>query len=276
MMRRFLITSAAACAARAAGRRRRGATQINVSDDFFCPEEARGPQLSGRPSFHWSSAGGSINRHNIRQDDKLFFSGHATSGPINYSINASAGSFHYYCELHRFSGMSGVVKVRPRRRSRTRWPARFAVRWADSRHQHRLPLRRPLPGGPQEVEDLEERHAQVPGHVRAQRQASELQPQSPHVQDRGALGAQAGVQAQRLVARADAARLSDSAPLSGPCAGCGRRPASAAGRPRAAPSGAGRCGRRAGGRRRGPPGPGCGRRAATRSRASGPAPTRRA
>jgi hypothetical protein len=44
---------------------------------------------------------------------KLFRSGDITTDPINYAISASAGSYHYYCELHRDQGMTGVVKVRP-------------------------------------------------------------------------------------------------------------------------------------------------------------------
>ena len=113
----------------------------------------------------------------------------------------------------------------------------------------------------------------LPRRLRPQRQAGQLQAQPPHLQDQGALGAPEGHEAQRLVPgslnrceAADAGRRSAEVRLSGPCEVCGRRPAAAAGRPRAAPSAAGRCGRRAGGPRRGPPGPGYGRRAATRSR----------
>jgi plastocyanin len=113
-MRGFLITSATAALLALPAVAGAAPREISAGDDFFSPKKPAARSFQAGPSFHWSRAGGSSNRHNIRQDDKLFFSGHATSGPINYTINASAGSFHYYCEIHRFSGMSGVVKVRPR------------------------------------------------------------------------------------------------------------------------------------------------------------------
>jgi plastocyanin len=89
--------------------------QIDVGDDFFAPRKPPARNFDAGPSFRWSNGGGTGNRHNVRQDDKLFFSGNLTRGPISYAINASAGSYHYYCELHgsRQGGMAGVVKVRP-------------------------------------------------------------------------------------------------------------------------------------------------------------------
>jgi hypothetical protein len=71
--------------------------------------------LASGTSFHWSNGGGSTRAHNVRQDAKLFYSGGPTTGSINFSIRASAGTYHYYCELHGSAteGMAGVVKVRP-------------------------------------------------------------------------------------------------------------------------------------------------------------------
>ena len=65
-----------------------------------------------------SDTDGANRRHNVRQDKMLFFSGAPTAGAINFSISASAGSYHYYCELHGTPnpgsiGMQGTVKVKP-------------------------------------------------------------------------------------------------------------------------------------------------------------------
>lgn len=91
-----------------------GPTQISINDDFFDPDRATRDFETG-PSFHWSRSIGSTNQHNVRQDDKLFLSGNPTTGPIELSVNGSAGSFHYYCEVHGSpsGGMDGVVRVRP-------------------------------------------------------------------------------------------------------------------------------------------------------------------
>ena len=89
------------------------ATQIKVGDNFYSPDNPPVRNLSSGASFTWTRAAGAIRAHNVRQDFKLFYSGGTTTGPINFSIRASAGSYHYYCELHRNVGMDGVVRVRP-------------------------------------------------------------------------------------------------------------------------------------------------------------------
>ena len=145
MMRGFLITSATVALLALPAVAGAAPRQISAGDDFFSPKKPAARSFEAGASFHWSRAGGSSNRHNIRQDDKLFFSGHATSGPINYTINASAGSFHYYCEIHRFSGMSGVGQGPSARHPRLggRRDSRPVGRL---RHQHRLALRRRATG----------------------------------------------------------------------------------------------------------------------------------
>jgi plastocyanin len=130
-MRGFLITSATVAMLALPAVAGAAPREISAGDDFFSPKKPAARNFQAGPSFHWSRAGGSSNDHNIRQDDKLFFSGNATSGPINFTINASAGSYHYYCEIHRFSGMSGVVKVRPRAIPDS-VAGEILVRWADS------------------------------------------------------------------------------------------------------------------------------------------------
>jgi plastocyanin len=89
-------------------------TQIGIGDDFFSPDAPAVQKLSAGASFHWQRTSGN-GRHNVREDSKIFYSGSATTGAINFSINASAGTFHYYCEVHGSTtgGMDGVVKVRP-------------------------------------------------------------------------------------------------------------------------------------------------------------------
>ena len=89
--------------------------EIAVGDDIFTPSTPTVRNLASGASFHWQRAPGSTRPHNIRQNFKLFYSGGVTSGPIDYSVSASAGTYHYYCELHgtASSGMDGVVKVRP-------------------------------------------------------------------------------------------------------------------------------------------------------------------
>ena len=97
--------------------RRRTRCAIASTASSLAPNAKRPParNLEAGPSFRWTNGGGTNNRHNIRQDHKLFFSGNPTDGPINFAINASAGSYHYYCTLHgsRQGGMAGRVKVRP-------------------------------------------------------------------------------------------------------------------------------------------------------------------
>jgi len=105
--------------------------EIDVGDDFFAPKKPPARNFANGPSFRWSRRGDSIGEHNIRQDDRLFRSGPPTFGPINFSINASAGSFHYYCEIHRVVGMTGVVKVRPIAES-DHLIGEIEVRWANS------------------------------------------------------------------------------------------------------------------------------------------------
>jgi plastocyanin len=87
------------------------ATEIQVDDDFYASDNPPVRNLSTGASFHWQRASGAARPHNVRQDFKLFYSGGATSGTINFSIWASAGTYHYYCEVH--GGMDGVVRVRP-------------------------------------------------------------------------------------------------------------------------------------------------------------------
>jgi plastocyanin len=109
-------------------------TEIRVDDNFYAPANPAIRNLSSGASFHWQRAAGATLPHNVRQDFTLFNSGPATSGPINFSVQASAGTYHYYCSLHGTpnpggSGMDGVVRVRPVFASAPDG-APFTVRWA--------------------------------------------------------------------------------------------------------------------------------------------------
>ena len=107
------------------------ASQIKVADNFFSPRTPPVRNLASGASFTWTRAAGSTGFHNIRQNVRLFRSGDLTSGPINYSVSASAGTYHYYCELHGSptGGMDGIVKVRPTFLADPTG-APFTVKWA--------------------------------------------------------------------------------------------------------------------------------------------------
>ena len=132
-MRRSMIISVAAVALALASFASAAPRQIDVGNDFFDPRNPPARSFSSGPSFRWSNGGGTSRPHNIRQDAKLFYSGPLTRGSINFTINASAGSYHYYCELHGTPdlGMQGTVKVRPIALADS--PAgEVKVRWAGS------------------------------------------------------------------------------------------------------------------------------------------------
>jgi plastocyanin len=130
-LKRFLLVLAVggvfACASVAIAAPR----QIAIDDNFFAPDNPPARSLQTGPSFRWVSAPSSDRLHNVRQDFKLFYSGALTTDPIDFSISASAGSYHYYCELHgsTTAGMDGVVKVRPTS-SLAPTGAPFTVKWA--------------------------------------------------------------------------------------------------------------------------------------------------
>jgi plastocyanin len=106
-----------------------GAGQVNVEvhDSFFMPDE-----LGNRVghTVRWFSDGTTLT-HNVREDGQLFRSGAPTTAPIDYPVVFSAGTFHYYCEVHgsEVGGMAGFVRI-PARIRRAPDGLPFTVRWA--------------------------------------------------------------------------------------------------------------------------------------------------
>jgi plastocyanin len=104
------------------------AKEVLVDDNFFSPADV---SVAVGGEVHWSRAVGSTGLHNVRQDDELFESGGATVGPINLTARFSAGTYHYYCEVHGSpsGGMDGIVKSSVKILDA---PAglKFTVRWA--------------------------------------------------------------------------------------------------------------------------------------------------
>ncbi len=100
-------------------------------------------------SIHWYWwADSNAGPHNVRQDDKLFYSGAATdNNPAGYTITPSAGRFHYYCEPHRTRGMQGTIYIRPAVFSRT--ATSFGVRWSPGTNEtgNRFDVRYRVDGG---------------------------------------------------------------------------------------------------------------------------------
>jgi plastocyanin len=88
-----------------------GGSAISVSDDEFTPSNYHLPGPG--PTVPWVWGPGLAHEHNVRQDVKLFRSGEPTSDPGIYEKVFSAGTFHYYCEVHgtRDGGMDGKVRV---------------------------------------------------------------------------------------------------------------------------------------------------------------------
>jgi len=105
-------------------------TLIKVKDDKFKP--ADGSQLVDS-STTWDWADSVEDEHNVREDQKLFYSGQPTSDvSTQFFKRVSAGTYHYYCEEHgsRHGGMDGTMRVRPSVLGSVT-DDEFPVTWAD-------------------------------------------------------------------------------------------------------------------------------------------------
>jgi plastocyanin len=103
----------------------RAATTVKVQNNFFSPQNASKTVGAGAITWQWQP--GAFN-HNVRQDVKLFYSGDPAGAPHSFSVIPSAGSFHYYCEVHRITGMQATIKIKPQIFNQT--DTSFGVRWA--------------------------------------------------------------------------------------------------------------------------------------------------
>jgi plastocyanin len=139
MRRYLLIGTAAALLAIPALASGRATTSVIVApnDSFkFGPKVVTRGVGAGSIHWQWGTNGTTAAPHDVRQDDKLFYSGPlTTSNPAGYTITPSAGSFHYYCTLHGSpsGGMAGTIKVKPvifNQRARS-----FGVRWSPGTDQ---------------------------------------------------------------------------------------------------------------------------------------------
>lgn len=105
-------------------------TGIEVRDNEFVPDDASQIVES---STTWQWADDITDEHNVREDHKLFYSGAPTSNTATDATRRiSAGTFHYYCEVHgsKTGGMDGVVTVTPLQLPPLTNDL-FGVRWSD-------------------------------------------------------------------------------------------------------------------------------------------------
>jgi plastocyanin len=111
------------------------ATSITVEpsgDNVFEPAKPPPEDVSDSPlfSWQWGSDNTTEQAHNVRQDRKLFYSGEPTDTRELFEVIVSAGSYHYYCEVHgsENGGMDGKIRVRPTADDLT--DDQFLFRWA--------------------------------------------------------------------------------------------------------------------------------------------------
>jgi plastocyanin len=102
-----------------------GQVNIEVHDSFFMPDDI-GNQVGD--TMRWFSDGTTF-QHNVREEAEIFRSGDPTTAPIDFPRVFSAGTFYYFCEVHRFAGMDGFVRI-PVGISRAPDGLPFTVRWA--------------------------------------------------------------------------------------------------------------------------------------------------
>ena len=102
---------------------------VAVDDNVFRPATVG---IVVDDQVHWTRANGAFGDHNVQGEKNLFSSGATTAGTINFTRRFSSGSYFYFCQNHRSTGMDGLVKVPPKLKSK---PAglNFSVKWATGR-----------------------------------------------------------------------------------------------------------------------------------------------
>lgn len=109
---------------------------ILVQDDQFSPKVSTAPDGFAPWGFMWDWDGPGVgqgdptdNEHNVVQNKGLFRSGPPTTEDTFQRV-ASAGRYPYYCEVHRYDGMTGTLRVAPSHNGLSAREAR--VRWASA------------------------------------------------------------------------------------------------------------------------------------------------
>ncbi len=89
--------------------------EINFDNSSFTPRKANAVVSAGSTEGVWiADPNPPALSHNIRQDKRLFRTGPPNQMPEK-QLHVSAGTYHYYCEVHgsRAGGMDGFLRVRP-------------------------------------------------------------------------------------------------------------------------------------------------------------------
>lgn len=150
-MRRYLLIGAAATLLAIPALATGATTTVTVTNsNTFGPKAVTKNVGTGSIHWQWGTNGTTFAAHNVRQDNKLFYSGSLTSSkPSGYTITPSAGTFHYYCELHGSptGGMSGTISIRPTIFNKT--ASSFGVKWSPGTNQtgNRFDVRYRVDGG---------------------------------------------------------------------------------------------------------------------------------
>jgi plastocyanin len=131
-MRRYLVAGAAlgllAIPAVAFGGTTASVTVAPNDANTFAPGSVSQTVGGGDTHWQWDTDGKTFAMHNVRQDDKLFYSGKPTNNnPSGFDVVPSAGKFHYFCEVHGPS-MSGTIKIKPAIFDQEK--KSFGVRWS--------------------------------------------------------------------------------------------------------------------------------------------------
>lgn len=105
-------------------------TSVAVRDNFFDPARTK---VKVGDRIVWKTGSSNSDAHNVREDNKIFYSGSPDRLQFSFERVFSAGTFHYYCEIHGFrgGGMDGMVKVPVKLGAAPSGPA-FTVVWASS------------------------------------------------------------------------------------------------------------------------------------------------
>lgn len=101
-------------------------TSVTIADNRFEPDTIK---VTVGDTVKWTRAGSARGSHNVSEENRIFYSGSPTVGDSSYARAFSAGTFRYFCEIHRSDGMKGTVKV-PVTIAPAPSGLPFTVRWA--------------------------------------------------------------------------------------------------------------------------------------------------